>query len=227
MKYRRFGRTGLAMPVLSCGGMRYQFKWQDVQPNEIPPAEPGEPRGRHPPRPRAGHQPHRNRARLRHLGNAVGPHPPHPAPREDHRPNQGQPQADREGIPAHVRHLAEIPAARSRGPAGAARHQQPPAPASGAPEGRLRGRGAQAPEGRPRPLHRLLHPRDDRHHPRSDPERGVRLREPALVFRERPELAGGRGRAGAGHGGVHHQPERQRRKALRAAAESWWTCARR
>ena len=24
------------MPVLSCGGMRYQFKWQDVQPNEIP-----------------------------------------------------------------------------------------------------------------------------------------------------------------------------------------------
>ena len=25
------------MPVLSCGGMRYQFKWQDVKPNEIPP----------------------------------------------------------------------------------------------------------------------------------------------------------------------------------------------
>ena len=24
------------MPVLSCGGMRYQFKWQDVQPQEIP-----------------------------------------------------------------------------------------------------------------------------------------------------------------------------------------------
>mgnify|MGYP001268882785 CR=1 FL=1 len=37
MKYRRFGRTELAMPVLSCGGMRYQFKWQDVEPNEIPP----------------------------------------------------------------------------------------------------------------------------------------------------------------------------------------------
>ena len=36
MKYRRFGRTGLAMPVLSCGGMRYQFKWQDVEPKEIP-----------------------------------------------------------------------------------------------------------------------------------------------------------------------------------------------
>jgi uncharacterized protein len=35
MKCRRFGRTSLAMPVLSCGGMRYQFKWQDVQPNEI------------------------------------------------------------------------------------------------------------------------------------------------------------------------------------------------
>jgi uncharacterized protein len=38
MKYRRFGRTELAMPVFSCGGMRYQFKWQDVEPTEIPPA---------------------------------------------------------------------------------------------------------------------------------------------------------------------------------------------
>src|SRR5438045_3257952 len=36
MKYRRFGRTELQMPVISCGGMRYQFKWQDVAPNEIP-----------------------------------------------------------------------------------------------------------------------------------------------------------------------------------------------
>src|SRR5512140_3642102 len=37
MKYRRFGRTELSMPVLSCGGMRYQHKWSDVEPNEIPP----------------------------------------------------------------------------------------------------------------------------------------------------------------------------------------------
>ncbi len=37
MNYRRFGRTGLQMPVLSCGGMRYQHKWQDVAPQEIPP----------------------------------------------------------------------------------------------------------------------------------------------------------------------------------------------
>lgn len=36
MKYRRFGRTELAMPVFSCGGMRYQFKWQDVSPQDIP-----------------------------------------------------------------------------------------------------------------------------------------------------------------------------------------------
>jgi len=36
MKYRRFGRTELAMPVVSCGGMRYQFKWDDVPPGEIP-----------------------------------------------------------------------------------------------------------------------------------------------------------------------------------------------
>jgi predicted aldo/keto reductase-like oxidoreductase len=25
------------MPVLSCGGMRYQFKWQDTSPADIPP----------------------------------------------------------------------------------------------------------------------------------------------------------------------------------------------
>jgi predicted aldo/keto reductase-like oxidoreductase len=36
MRYRRFGRTELSMPVLSCGGMRYQFKWQDVPQEEIP-----------------------------------------------------------------------------------------------------------------------------------------------------------------------------------------------
>ena len=36
MKYRRFGRTELQMPVISCGGMRYQFKWDDVPPEQIP-----------------------------------------------------------------------------------------------------------------------------------------------------------------------------------------------
>ena len=28
---RRFGRTGLEMPVLSCGGMRYQHSWEDKE----------------------------------------------------------------------------------------------------------------------------------------------------------------------------------------------------
>src|SRR5271166_6049609 len=36
MYYRRFGRTELMLPVISCGGMRYQFKWQDVDPAEVP-----------------------------------------------------------------------------------------------------------------------------------------------------------------------------------------------
>ena len=36
MKYRRFGRTELNLPVISCGGMRYQHKWQDVAPQDIP-----------------------------------------------------------------------------------------------------------------------------------------------------------------------------------------------
>ena len=36
MLYRRFGRTELQMPVFSCGGMRYQYKWQDVPSSQIP-----------------------------------------------------------------------------------------------------------------------------------------------------------------------------------------------
>ena len=36
MKYRRFGRTNLQMPVFSCGGMRYQHKWDDVPPEDVP-----------------------------------------------------------------------------------------------------------------------------------------------------------------------------------------------
>ena len=38
MLYRRFGRTELQMPVFSCGGMRYQHKWQDVLPEDVPKA---------------------------------------------------------------------------------------------------------------------------------------------------------------------------------------------
>jgi uncharacterized protein len=37
MKYRRFGRTNLSMPVFSCGGMRYQQKWEDFPETEIDP----------------------------------------------------------------------------------------------------------------------------------------------------------------------------------------------
>ncbi len=36
MKYRRFGRTELSVPVFSCGGMRYQYKWQDIGMPGIP-----------------------------------------------------------------------------------------------------------------------------------------------------------------------------------------------
>jgi len=36
MLYRRFGRTELQMPVFSCGGMRYQHSWKDVDPTDIP-----------------------------------------------------------------------------------------------------------------------------------------------------------------------------------------------
>jgi predicted aldo/keto reductase-like oxidoreductase len=38
MRYRRFGRTNVQIPVFSCGGMRYQHKWEDVKPEDIPAA---------------------------------------------------------------------------------------------------------------------------------------------------------------------------------------------
>lgn len=36
MLYRRFGRTELQIPIFSCGGMRYQHKWQDIPLGEVP-----------------------------------------------------------------------------------------------------------------------------------------------------------------------------------------------
>jgi len=36
MIYRRFGKTELQMPVFSCGGMRFQHKWQDIPLKDIP-----------------------------------------------------------------------------------------------------------------------------------------------------------------------------------------------
>ena len=36
MQYRRFGRTELQMPVFSCGGMRYQYRWQDIALDQVP-----------------------------------------------------------------------------------------------------------------------------------------------------------------------------------------------
>ena len=36
MRYRRFGKTEISMPIFSCGGMRYQHRWNDAAPEEIP-----------------------------------------------------------------------------------------------------------------------------------------------------------------------------------------------
>ena len=35
MKYRRFGRTNLMIPVLSLGGMRFQKSWEQLDFSEI------------------------------------------------------------------------------------------------------------------------------------------------------------------------------------------------
>lgn len=37
MKYRRFGRTNLQIPVISCGGMRYQHSWKDEEAGGVTP----------------------------------------------------------------------------------------------------------------------------------------------------------------------------------------------
>jgi hypothetical protein len=37
MNYRRFGRTNLQIPVISCGGMRYQHSWKDEEAGGITP----------------------------------------------------------------------------------------------------------------------------------------------------------------------------------------------
>ncbi|KKK46787.1 hypothetical protein LCGC14_3161730, partial [marine sediment metagenome] len=36
MIYRRFGKTELQMPVITCGGMRFQHAWQDMPLAEVP-----------------------------------------------------------------------------------------------------------------------------------------------------------------------------------------------
>ena len=64
MKYRRFGRTELQMPVISCGGMRYQYKWQDVSPRRTR-RQPDESRSHDSPGARTRDQPHRDRPGLR------------------------------------------------------------------------------------------------------------------------------------------------------------------
>jgi len=35
MKYRRFGRTNLKIPILSLGGMRFQKSWEQLDSSEI------------------------------------------------------------------------------------------------------------------------------------------------------------------------------------------------
>ena len=35
MKYRRFGKTELQIPVFSCGGMRFQQSWEDLPAEKV------------------------------------------------------------------------------------------------------------------------------------------------------------------------------------------------
>ena len=103
MIHRRFGRTGISMPVLTCGGMRYQHKWDDVPPADIPMANQQNLEAHDPPRAGTRHQPHRNRPRLRHLGNAARLGAAQASPRQNHRPNQGGSLCRPAGVHRHLR----------------------------------------------------------------------------------------------------------------------------
>ena len=162
MKYRRFGRTELQMPVISCGGMRYQHKWQDVPPQDIPRAN------------QENLEACIHRALelgINHIETARGYGTSEmqlgavlPKLPRDKMIVQTKVDAARHGggISQDVRDLDELPEAGPCGFAFAARHQQPRDARLVAAKRRLPGRRAQIAEGRPLPVHRLFHARAPR-----------------------------------------------------------------
>jgi hypothetical protein len=229
MKYRRFGRTGLQMPVISCGGMRYQHKWQDVPPKEIPPSQSGQSRSLHPSRPRTRHQPYRDRPRLRYFGMQLGRVLPK-LPRDKMIvQTKVAPRATARGIHRNVRHLDEVSATRPRGAAHIARNQQPAAARLVIEERRF--------VSTPRANCRRKGVANSSASPRM-PRRTSSMEAIAAAsfdyvnlhwyFVNDSELVvASRLRTRKGHGRVHHQPERQGWETLRSARRSWSSFARR
>ena len=95
------------MPVISCGGMRYQFKWQDADPKDVPREN------------QENLEACIHRAielGINHIETARGYGTSEmqlgsvlpAAPRQNHRPDQGRAQGDREGVSRNIRDLNEI-----------------------------------------------------------------------------------------------------------------------
>ncbi len=227
MKYRRFGRTNLQIPVISCGGMRYQHSWKDEEAGGITPEG------------QANLEATIQRALelgINHIETARGygtsevqlgrilPRLPREkmivqtkvSPRADTREflatfNQSMSNlrldyVDFLGIHGiNNEELLEFTLRRG-GCLEAARQFQK--------DGRVRFIGFST-HAVPRVItegHRVGR---------------IRLREPALVFCEPAELAVGAGGHETRHGRVHHQPERQGRETAGAGRRRWRSCARR
>ena len=189
MKRRRFGRTGLEMPVLTCGGMRFQYRWTDVEPSEVPPEQ------------QANLEAVVHRAfelGINHFETARGYGSsemqlgwvlPKIAPGKDSssRPRSRRPPIPREFFSNFDKSIG-LPAARSRRTVRAPRHQQPRTARSDAapggcletPAGSSVTAAAASSASPPTPPPMMI---------RCDRDRRVRLCEPPLVFRERLELA--------------------------------------
>ena len=159
------------LPVISCGGMRYQFKWQDVDPKEIPRAN------------------QKNLEACIHRALELGIN--HIETARGYGTSEMQlgnvlPKLPRDKIivqtkvmpKATVKEFLETFETSMKylgldyvDLLASARHQQPRVARLVVEEKRLSGRRAPVAKGGPRPVHRFFHARDDRHHSRSGQQR--------------------------------------------------------
>ena len=218
MHYRRFGRTGLELPVLTCGGMRFQQSW--THGTEITPGS------------------QRNLEELIEKALSLGIHHIETArgygtserqlgrilpslPRDEIVvQTKVSPTPDPADFRANVDRSFRAPEPRAGGPVRDPRRQRRRPPRLDPAEGGLPGcRDGDAARGA-LPLPRLLDPRPRPDHPGVLRGRTVRLREPPLLLRVPAPSGAGGGGGPPRHGRLHHQPHEQGRPAGPAEREA-------
>ena len=159
---------------------------EDVRPGNSR-RQPGEPRGHRPPRARTRHQPHRNRPRLRHVRNAARPGAAEDSPARNSSCKPRSPPTamaqeflrtfdkSMELSRSSITSICSRSTASTTGTAG-----QTPLPK------RLLEAARQLQQDGRCPVHRVFHPRTADIIQEAIEHRRVRLREPPLVFGERP-----------------------------------------